>query len=160
MRSLTAVGFALAFTIFGQSANAAPCTRAEGLQADRSLDHLHTWKDIYAAYKKLRQCDDGAIAEGYSDAVAKQLAGYWGSLNKALALFDSDPPFEAWVIGHLDETNTLEDSLRIYRLSQTACPAGAETFCGKIQARMREAECLPSHPEGVGCLARRDVGWK
>jgi hypothetical protein len=51
-----------------------PCTREEAMQAADDTDHLDNWNAVYRSFKRFSQCDDGGIAEGYSDDVGKLLA--------------------------------------------------------------------------------------
>jgi hypothetical protein len=40
--------------------------------------HLKTWEQIYDySFKRYPTCDDGVIAEAYSDAIVKMLADRW-----------------------------------------------------------------------------------
>ena len=56
------------------------CTTAEGRRVMDEADRVRTWNALYKSYRLYRQCDDGAIAEGYSESVARILVDHWKSL--------------------------------------------------------------------------------
>ena len=53
------------------------CSQADAIAADKDLDRLKSWAAVYRTFGLYRQCDDGSIAEGYSDAVAILLTEHW-----------------------------------------------------------------------------------
>ena len=58
---------------FGQNK---PCTSAEENQAEKDVDSLTTWDQLYRSYKKFApQCDDGAVAEGLCGLIADAASG-------------------------------------------------------------------------------------
>jgi hypothetical protein len=149
------LGLLLAALVSGRPAGASECTRADESRAYKSIDRLQSWKDIYAAYKRFKHCDDGAIAEGYSDGVARQMADHWNRLPKVLPLIQADPPFEDWLIGHLDETDANDDLMKIDQLSRTACPDHAQELCGNIHTHMKGFACPADFSASIGCQAKR-----
>jgi hypothetical protein len=56
------------------------CTNAEARLALDAAVTLRSWGALYRSYRKFGQCDDGAIAEGYSESVARILFDHWNSL--------------------------------------------------------------------------------
>jgi hypothetical protein len=58
-----------------------PCTRPDEKGALIVVDQLRSWKAIYRAFERFGHCDDGAIAEGFSDAVVSTLANPGGRLS-------------------------------------------------------------------------------
>jgi len=72
---LIAVGLAL-FLITGARAEnqAAPiCTKAAAIEAEQEADSLSDWHHIFRSFRRFSQCDDGAIAEGYSEITLERL---------------------------------------------------------------------------------------
>lgn len=131
------------------------CTRQASEAADKNLDAIKTWKDLHAAFQLYRQCDDGALAEGYSEIVARLLADHWNDPTELLEIARSDTAFEAWAISHLDETTTNNDLVKIEGLARTACPKGADGLCRHIRQQLLTSECPQDFPDGVGCVAKR-----
>ncbi len=80
------------------------CTQQEAAQAERETDSLKTWNSVYQFYKGFSQCDDGDIAEGVSDAVAKLLANRWDGVSELVRFVSNEKGFENFVLRHVDET--------------------------------------------------------
>jgi hypothetical protein len=72
-----------------------PCTSQEEQTALNAIDHLKSWDDIHLAFKNFGHCDDGAIAEGYSDKVVTLLDRNWRSVTILNRLGRLDPKFRA-----------------------------------------------------------------
>lgn len=108
------------------------CTDAEETQAEKAVDSLKTWDQVYGAYKKFVQCDDGAVAEGYSDAVGKLLANDWRHFPRLTKLAKTDKSFERFVVKHVDESLTDNTLQKISKNARTACPADAKALCSLI----------------------------
>ena len=107
-------------------------TREEAIEADKSLDSLSDWRHVYESFKRHGHCDDGAIAEGYSEAVARLLAGHWDDLPLLLRYTRQDPNFERFILHHIDETISLSDAKIIHERAETKCPAHARQLCKLI----------------------------
>jgi hypothetical protein len=147
------LGITLGVSLFvvTTEAHTAQCTRDDGIAAESATDHIESWKNMYRAFRQFRQCDDGGVAEGFSEADAKLMADHWSRFRDLLHLVRKDSAFERFVIDHLDETDDNRDLVKIDRLALTACPIAANDFCAEIHAHLKSLECNPSFPEGVGC---------
>ena len=117
---------------FASGASGKPCTKSEAIQAEKELDALSDWDHVYRSYRKFSQCDDGDIAEGYSEAVGNLLGKNWGRLGRLLALTEADKGFQRFVIKHIDETLGDDTLQRISRNARSSCPASAHRLCSLI----------------------------
>jgi hypothetical protein len=108
------------------------CTDAEEAQAEKAVDSLKTWDQVYRSYKQFAQCDDGAVAEGYSDAVGKLLANDWTHFPRLVRLAKTDKDFERFVVRHVDESLTGDTLQKISKNARTGCPADAHALCTQI----------------------------
>ena len=113
---------------------AEPCTKQEAMQAEDGTDHLRDWNDLYQAFVRFSQCDDGAIAEGYSDAVGKLLADNWNELPDLVRLSTKDKHFQNFVLRHVDETIPDDMLKKIAANAESQCPPNAVALC-KLIAR-------------------------
>jgi hypothetical protein len=137
-RDLVALSFLALAALFGGSpANATECTKDDSAASEAVISYLDSWENMHSAFKQFQQCDDGAVAEGFSEAVARLMADHWAMLPRLLSLVDADPAFEAFVIRHLDLSNSNTDLLKIDHFAHTACPARARTLCGKIHVHLQ-----------------------
>src|SRR5438445_2135806 len=80
------------------------CTEQDAIQAEKEADSLSDWDQVYRSYRMFSQCDDGAIAEGYSDAMSKLLTNGWNHFDRLLTLTKNDKPFQQFVMKHINET--------------------------------------------------------
>jgi hypothetical protein len=116
------------FSIFGFGQQH-PCTEADGKHALDEADSLRTWDALYKSYRSYRACDDGAIAEGYSESVVRILADHWNTLPQLDMLGKRDAKFRRFVIRHVDATLNTDDVVLVKREAKTACPAGLSNLC-------------------------------
>jgi len=108
------------------------CTDAEVQRALDTVDGLHTWDALYKSYRSYRQCDDGAIAEGYSESVAHILASRWDTLPRRADLTSKDAEFRRFVLRHVDATDNPGDLEKIRTKAKTACPSRLRKLCDEL----------------------------
>ena len=113
---------------------AAECTKEEAIQAETNASTLKNWEEVHAAFKKFAHCDDGAIAEGYSESVSQLLASHWDQLGRLEKILKSDHNFEAFVIKHIDQTITKENAAKIVDNARSHCPKKSKALCKKIES--------------------------
>ena len=114
------------------------CTDSDGNRALDLSDSLKSWTEAYNFFKKYAKCDDGAIAEGISDSVARLLAKNWKQLPELGRLVSKDESFENFIIRHLDETDNYDDLKTIGRNARLSCPTGQERLCKRIGGKINE----------------------
>lgn len=117
------------------------CTRDEAIEAENEIDKLNDWDSLYKSFKRFAHCDDGAIAEGYSDIVG-HLLGEWKNFSKVVELTASDLYFKRFVIKHLDETIPYDVGEKIYKNVRKRCPSDAKKLCKLIECQLTLTEEL------------------
>lgn len=117
---------------FAEDSASNKCTQSEAKQAEKEVDSLKDWDQVYRSYKRFSQCDDGAIAEGYSDVVTKLLANDWKSFDRLVALTNSNKGFRRFVLKHIDESVSGDVLAKIANYARSECPAGGEHLCPSI----------------------------
>lgn len=108
------------------------CTGAEGQRVMDEADRLRTWKALYKSYQLYRQCDDGAIAEGYSESVARILVDHWKNLPDLDLLTKADARFRHFVLRHVDATLSTDDVAIVRKRAKRECPAGLDSLCNDL----------------------------
>lgn len=108
------------------------CTRQQAIEAETEASKLSSWRAILESYNKYLQCDDGAIAEGYSFSVAAILADRWDEISELAELTEGNRPFRDFVLRHVDETMKGEQNKKIIYNAKNRCPKGAEELCQDI----------------------------
>jgi len=131
MRSIT-YAFLL---LLGSAVAAEPrgtCSREEAIEAEQEAASLASWSALHDSFRRFRACDDGAIAEGYSDSVTTLLDTNWSSLQALANLSSSDPSFLDFVLKHIDLSVPTDRLKRISRQARSECPPGLAELCAKI----------------------------
>ena len=121
------------------SAQAKRCTAKEADAASAVVDQLDTWAKVERAFKKYRHCDDGSIAEGFSEAVARLLVDRWNTLPVLAQLAKTDPGLSRFVVRHIDTTLNTDDLEKIRDLSSRSCPAGSAALCTALHRATERA---------------------
>ena len=101
-------------------------------KSDELTDHLKSWADVEYAFSKYRQCDDGSIAEGNAEGMARLLADRWNTLPQLWSLIQREPKFKAYVLSHIDETLGTDDLAKIRSLANADCPLQLRSLCKDI----------------------------
>jgi hypothetical protein len=114
-----------------EAATQRACTQAEVSQAQKEADQLPDWDSLYRSFKRFSHCDQGAIAEEYSDSVGRLLARDWRHID-AFVRLTSDPSFEQFVIRHIDETMSEDEAALVINNARQHCPPGAKRLCKSI----------------------------
>jgi hypothetical protein len=115
------------------------CTEAEAKQALDQTDQLKGWDAVHRSFVHFAHCDDGAIAEGYSDTVGRLLARDWKHIGDLAKLVATDKKFESFVLRHIDETLPSDTLKTIANNAQKSCHADQTTLCEKILQSARSA---------------------
>jgi hypothetical protein len=128
------VGVALAATGLASDSRCSPDLAKAAEEATdvarRSWRDLH---DQYVRYVKRAACDDGGIAEGWSDAVGHLLARRWSELPNLKRLAKGEPDFLTFVLKHIDLTLPRDDLDSVRRKATAACPHGCDKLCEKLR---------------------------
>lgn len=129
----------IALICWNASAKERSCAKAEEIEAESSVSRLNNWEDIYKSFKTFRHCDDGAIAEGYSDSIARMLVDRWNGLETLIKLTSSDKDFYTFVLRHIDATADKSEIEKIINNSSKHCPESAKAMCSAIGGAARKA---------------------
>jgi hypothetical protein len=122
----------------GQRSPAKPpsCASEQARKAEAEADTLKSWKLVHLSFVNYVSCDDGAIAEGYSDSISRLLADRWQEFEKLQELAGQDPSFKDFVLRHIDESMSSEQAKAIEQNARFHCPVGGTALCGEILQRL------------------------
>jgi hypothetical protein len=110
-------------------------------RADASLrSAAGSWRSLMNHEKAFASCDDGALAEGYSDAVVGLLANRWGQFDVFVSVSERNSAFRRWAIRHIDATASSDDLMKVVR-NAAGCTGSANTrvVCGEVERAARDA---------------------
>jgi hypothetical protein len=116
------------------------CTKEEAIAAETVAATANTWKQLYQQFVHYGHCDDGAIAEGFDEAVTRLLAEQWSSIHALSLISETDPAFRKFVIRHIDQTVPTERLAHIRKKAATQCPSDLESLCHDIESACRLGE--------------------
>jgi hypothetical protein len=121
------------------AANQKACTTAQEKQALDEADRLPDWDAVHRSFIRFAHCDDGAIAEGYSDTVGRLLERDWNHVAALAKIVAADKRFENFVLRHIDETLPTDTLDSIASNAEKSCPKDHSAFCRKILQSARFA---------------------
>jgi hypothetical protein len=128
------------FSVRVGAAQKRPCTEVEGRRALDEAAMPRSWDALYRSYKAYRQCDDGAVGEGYSESVARILVGHWNTLPQLAHFAKTDAEFRAFVMKHVDATLNMDDVEKIRTNAKTQCPMGLRSVCNDLAKQADSAK--------------------
>ena len=102
-------------------------------------DHLDSWAKIGETFTKYGHCDDGSIAEGNSEGVARLLVDHWSQLPQLGTMIEHNQPLRAFVLRHVDATLNSTDLDKIIALATSSCPSGMDSLCQELKGAGSQA---------------------
>ena len=112
------------------------CTEAEA--AETIAATAGSWRQLHQQFGRYAHCDDGAIAEGFSESVTVLLAKHWDDLQELGMVVTSDNAFRKFVIRHIDETVPEERLKKIAESADNQCPRGLKKLCLDIRVAVKQ----------------------
>ncbi len=110
------------------------CTAEEAHKAEAVAAVARSWKQLHLQFLQHAHCDDGAIAEGFSESITLLLADHWETIRQIEPMIASDPAFRKFIIRHIDETIPADRLQRIARNTSNQCPQNLNNLCQDIRA--------------------------
>ncbi len=138
LKKCVLVIFAVALSAQTSYSQRQSCSTAESNKADREAGRLRTWDALYRSYNRFAHCDDGSIAEGYSDSVGRILVEQWETLPR-LVILANNGGFHKFVLRHVDATLDTRELEKIRTNAVHRCPAGKEDLCEQLVRAADEA---------------------
>ena len=130
-RFAAVVSLTLSFCFCGY-AETPPCSDSDARRAAAETDTIRDWGALYKSYRLYHACDDGGIAEGYSEATARILVDHWNTLPRLAYHAKRDPNFWRFVLKHVDETLDVSDVEKIRANTKEKCPTGLRVLCDEL----------------------------
>jgi len=94
-------------------------------------------------YRRFAGCDDGAVGEALSEAVARLVVDRPEALGELNRLAQPDAGFGRFVLRHIDASDDPADLQIIGRHARQNCPSKARLFCRQIERAAIAAEMSP-----------------
>jgi len=124
---------------FAQAGGCPPSLAAEAHGA--VVGRISSWDELYLAFRKYKQCDDGAIAGAFSEAASVLLAKKWGSFPRGAQLMEQDMEFRKFVLRHLDDSTPRSEWVAIAENANRRCPTKHRDLCNEVATDHAARQC-------------------
>ena len=125
--------FFLFFISFSCFAN--ECTREQAISAEQTVLTISNWNQLHEHYSRYSICDDGAIAEGYSEVVSILVSEQWNDLKTAKL----DIQFERFILRHINMTWS-DDKINVaFAHASNQCSEDIKNICEAIMTLRKNA---------------------
>ena len=115
------------------SAAEATCPLSYQRWISNELPSLKSWGALHKSFRKyVPRCDDGFMAEGYTEAVVVLLAKRWSSVHELAAVAKRDPSFSKFVLRHINASADPDDLNRIKEQAATQCSSKHKALCSAV----------------------------
>ena len=111
-----------------QAQSERPCD----IRALQAVDQITDWNDLYEQFKQYTHCDDGALAEGWSDVVVRLLTKDWKTVSTLSRLTNADAKLSDFVLFHVNELMSPDEAHTIVANARTKCPKDARRICDAL----------------------------
>ena len=105
------------------------CNQNEAIEAESTAAYIKSWNKLEEHYVSFGHCDDGAIAEGYSESVSYLMENNWPEFLS----YKMELPFFNFVKKHIDETWGADRLKKVAQLASNHCNKAKEAICVRIQ---------------------------
>lgn len=132
------------FALHPEASSASSIERCSPEMSDQAVSSLKeaekNWGALLAHQKKFISCDDGELAEGYSDAIVKLFSKQWSQFADFVSISKKSPDFKIWAIDHIDSTASTDD-LRLVEHNAAICLGGEKValICKAIEESAKNA---------------------
>lgn len=115
------------------------CSSKQARAAETVVGTAHSWKELYKQYQQFEHCDDGAIAEGFSESVSMLLDEKWKEINTLSRIAKRNAQFRTFILRHIDETVPSDRLSRINSNATNRCPRNIRSLCVEINNAAQQA---------------------
>lgn len=122
---------ALAVTAVTTATAEGPCNPKDAAAAGKAIDRVNNWEQLHKSWKDWKQCDSGAVADGFTDAIMR-LGVDWKGVETLASNMRDDPQYHDFVIAHIKADPVKEDRDALFSRAKSNCPKGQDAFCAQI----------------------------
>ncbi|MCG8668627.1 MAG: hypothetical protein MI867_04375 [Pseudomonadales bacterium] len=112
--------------------NIQSCSSELAFIAEKELSNINSlnWSSLYLLYSKYKICDDGSIAEGFSNAVVSHL----GNIPVETSIMEETPQFADFVLNHVGKNMSVTEYQQI--LTNISSCSRTNAFCKKLMTEL------------------------
>jgi len=113
------------------------CTVEQEAEAEEQSTAIESWKVLHDFFKKNIECiDDASLSEGVGDSIVRILINDWDDIALLQNMANTDQDFRAFILRHIDELMTPDQSRKIDKLAHQLCPKNAQYICKDIKGQI------------------------
>jgi hypothetical protein len=125
------------------------CTRADIGNAQRAIDKVITWAQLRKAYTDFRHCDNGDIADQFTDALLRLVVD-WKGVEEFAAAAQKDPDYMSFLVTHLQSPAAKDDRETVYARAKKECPKTLDSFCAQVADASKAGGGSAGSSSGIG----------
>jgi len=107
-----------------------PCSANDAATAEKVVDRVVNWDQLYKAFQDYRHCDQGPVADVYTDALMRCLVE-WKQVDALAGTMQKDKDYHDFIFRHLRAASG-EDQKSVFARAKMSCPKGLDAWCGEL----------------------------
>jgi hypothetical protein len=129
-RIVMCLALAAAFVACDASAQKT-CTPADAAKAEKAIDRVVSWEQLYKAYQDYAYCDTGSVDDVFTDALLRLVVD-WKNVDGLAKPMEKDRGYRDFVHKHLNSPAAKGDLDNVYSRAKVSCPKGLDAFCSDL----------------------------
>lgn len=130
------LAFVLLFATSAAFAQDKACSPADAATAEKTVDRVVNWEQLYKAHQEFRHCDNGPVSEVFTDALLRLIVE-WKQVDGLAKPMEKDAGYKDFVYKHLRDPAAAGDLKSVYSRAKMNCPKGLEGWCDQLAAATR-----------------------
>ncbi len=122
-----------ALAVFPAYAQEKACPPGEMTTAEKAVDRVTNWNQLYKAWQDYRHCDKGNVQDVFTDALLRCLVE-WKQVETLAKQVEGSADYRGFVEKHIKSPAAKDDLNSIYSRAKMSCPKGLDAFCATIAA--------------------------
>ena len=135
----TAIALLLFLASIASFAQDKACRPADAASAEKSIDRVVNFQQLYKAFQDHRHCDQGQVAEVFTEALLRCIVE-WKGVEGLAGPMEKDPDYRAFVFRHLQSPAAQGDLQSIYSRAKMNCPKALEGWCAELASAAKPAQ--------------------
>ena len=115
-----------------------PCAPNDLSAAEKAIDRVVNWQQLYKAWQDYRHCDQGNAGELFTEAILR-LVVPWKGIEELAGAMERDADYRAFVVKHLGSPEAKDDRESVNSRAKNNCPKGQDGFCDQIAKAVKPA---------------------
>lgn len=121
------------------------CTKEDAAGAEKAVDRVVSWPQLYRTWKDYRHCDSGSIGELFTDALLRMVVE-WKNVDTFAEIVDKDAHFKEFVHRHLQSPAAQADLEAVHSRATLSCLPKLAAFCAELAAASKSTKAQPLQP--------------